>query len=190
MDKDGQPLYLLESYSAFIKDGMLIRIWGMQRDITERKRLEEQLRQAQKMEAVGQLAGGVAHDFNNILTAVIGNLNLAEYSASGEIRPFLEKAKIASDRAAGLVKQLLAFSRKTGIDLKPVNVNDIVAEVYDLARHTIDRRIEIAVHTQKDLPLVNVDSAQINSVLMNLCINARGHHKRRAKWQRASRTSR
>ncbi len=173
VDKDGQPLYLLESYSAFIKDGMLIRIWGMQRDITERKRLEEQLRQAQKMEAVGQLAGGVAHDFNNILTAVIGNLNLAEYSASGEIRPFLEKAKIASDRAAGLVKQLLAFSRKTGVDLKLVNVNDIVAEVYDLARHTIDRRIEIAVHTSKDLPLVNVDSAQINSVLMNLCINAR-----------------
>ncbi len=173
VDNDGQPIFLLESYSAFIIEGILTRIWGMQRNITERKRLELQLRQAQKMEAIGQLAGGVAHDFNNILTAIIGNLNLAVMSASGEIRPYIEHAKTASDRAASLVKQLLAFSRKTSVDLKPVNVNDIIAEVYELTRYAIDRRIDIVVHTEKELPSVLVDSTQINSVLMNLCINAR-----------------
>ncbi len=136
-------------------------------------RLEEQLQQSQKMEAIGQLAGGVSHDFNNLLTGIIGNLNLAEMKAPPELHKFLMNAKNAADRAANLVQQLLAFSRKSIVELKPVDLNRVVDEVSRLAQQIIDRRIEIAVDSDKNIPKVYADSTQINSVLMNLCINAR-----------------
>ena len=148
-------------------------IHAMWRDITERKRLEEQLRQSQKMEAIGQLAGGVAHDFNNLLTGVIGNLALAEMDAPREICEFLAAAKEISNRMAILVRQLLAFSRKSRVALVPVDLNRIVHEVYRLARETIDRRIEITIHAEEDLPNVRADATQISSVLINLSANAR-----------------
>ncbi|MFH1743777.1 MAG: PAS domain S-box protein, partial [bacterium] len=139
----------------------------------ERERLEGELRQAQKMEAIGQLAGGVAHDFNNLLTGIIGNISLAEMDASDEALECLAAAQDAADRAAILVQQLLAFSRKSRLEFKTVNLNRVVDEVSRLARQTIDRRIEIAAQTEENLPNVLADSTQMNSVLMNLCVNAR-----------------
>ena len=158
-----------------VKDdqGKVVGSLGILQDMTERKRLEEQLRQAQKMEAVGQLAGGVAHDFNNLLTGVIGYLALAEVDSPEEIRGFLANAQKTADRMADLVKQLLAFSRKSRVALRPVDLNHILDEVHRLVRQTIDRRIDIEVRTEESLPNVLADAAQINSVLMNLCINAR-----------------
>lgn len=142
-------------------------------DITERRNLEEQLRQAHKMEAVGQLAGGIAHDFNNLLTGILGNLSLAQTRASSDIMDYLTNAEEAADRAASLVRQLLAFSRKSQVQFKRVNLNALVEETHRLARETIDRRIEIGLLTEPDLPDILADASQINSVLMNLCLNAR-----------------
>ncbi|HOE10973.1 MAG TPA: response regulator [bacterium] len=142
-------------------------------DITDRRNLEEQLRQAHKMEAVGQLAGGIAHDFNNLLTGILGNLSLAQTRASSDIMDYLTNAEEAADRAASLVQQLLAFSRKSQVQFKRVNLNALVEETYRLVRETIDRRIEIGLLTEPDLPDTLADASQINSVLMNLCLNAR-----------------
>ncbi len=172
--KNGKQLDVLVCGSPLLSTtGELLGTLGTFLDLTERRHLENQLRQAQKMEAVGQLAGGIAHDFNNLLTVILGNITLAKHQKSGETCQFLQNAQNAADRAANLIRQLLAFSRKTNVDLKTVNLNDVLTEVSHLARQTIDRRIEISVHTEENLPLVRVDSAQVNSVLMNICVNAR-----------------
>ncbi len=139
----------------------------------DKEKLEEQFRQSQKMEAIGQLAGGIAHDFNNLLTGIIGNLSLAEVEELHAVKKYVREANIAATRAEKLIHQLLAFSRKTHVQLKPVNINDIINEVYPLARQTIDRRIDIELSLEDNLPWVEADSTQINSVLMNLCVNAR-----------------
>ncbi|MFH1738216.1 MAG: PAS domain-containing protein, partial [bacterium] len=162
------------------QEGYALRASGTHLDITEHKQAEEeknkltgQLFQSQKMEAIGQLAGGVAHDFNNLLTVIIGNLSLAETGNSKEINKYLEMASNAANRAENLVKQLLAFSRKSPVDLKPLDINPILHDVSRLARQTIDRRIEIEIHTREHLPKTFADAAHVNSVLMNLCVNAR-----------------
>ncbi|MEW6236790.1 MAG: response regulator [Candidatus Omnitrophota bacterium] len=155
------------------EEGKVTRIVTVIRDITEKKKLEGRLLQAQKMEAVGQLAGGVAHDFNNLLTIIIGNVALAEKKASAEIHRNLVSASQAASRAEKLVQQLLAFSRKSQIELKPIALNSIIEEVYRLMRETIDRRIEIAIQTDKSLPKVLADGTQMHSTFMNLCLNAR-----------------
>jgi PAS domain S-box-containing protein len=143
------------------------------RDATERKRLEEQLRQAQKMEAVGQLAGGIAHDFNNLLTGILGNLNLARLDAGEELQPMLEEAERAGQRAAELIRQLLAFSRKSTAMPQATDLAAIMAEVAAMARKTFDRRIEIVSHCQDSLYFLWADPGQIHQVLLNLCVNAR-----------------
>ncbi len=142
-------------------------------DITERRELEEQLRQSHKMEAVGQLAGGIAHNVNNLLTGIMGNLGLIEQDIPPESRRFVADALNATDRSAQLVQQLLAFSRKSTIQLSRIDPNEVVEEVVRLTRQTVDRRIEIRTELEPDLPAVNADRAQLSSVLMNLCVNAR-----------------
>ncbi|MFH1740338.1 MAG: PAS domain-containing protein, partial [bacterium] len=153
--------------------GKVARVVTVIRDTTEQRKLEEQLRQSQKIEAVGQLAGGVAHNINNLLTGILGNLKLVEMTGPERTPQFVGKARNAAERAAALVHQLLAFSRKSRLEFRVVDLNQIVEEVYRLTRSTIDRRIEIEVHKQEDLPKILADAAQINSILMNLCINAR-----------------
>ena len=142
-------------------------------DITERKNLEEQLRQSQKMEAIGQLSGGVAHDFNNLLTGIIGNLSLAEMKAPIEIQDFLINAKKATSRAGELVRKLLAFSRKSQIELKPVDLNQTTKDTFHLARQTIDRRIDMDLQISEEHLHILGDDAQVNSLIMNLLLNAR-----------------
>lgn len=147
---------------------------AVERDTTEEHRLSSQLQQAQKMEALGQLASGVAHDFNNVLTAILGNLALAQHHELPErARPLLADAERASLRAAELVKQLLTFSRKSDPTLRPLRLGDVIGEVVTIARTTFDRRIEISAFIAEDLAPVVADAGQLHQVLLNLCVNAR-----------------
>ncbi len=154
---------------------------GVVRDITDRKRAEEEresletrLRQAQKMEAIGQLAGGVAHDFNNLLTGILGNLNLAQNEPGlDRAQQHLEQAEKACLRAGNLVKQLLAFSRHSQVSMAPFDARGVIRDVADMIQKTIDRRIEIVMDLPDELPLIRGDADQAHTVLLNLCVNAR-----------------
>jgi two-component system cell cycle sensor histidine kinase/response regulator CckA len=151
--------------------GVLGIIW----DVTEQRALEAQLRQAQKMEAVGQLAGGVAHDFNNLLTVVLGNVGLLQrgLSQGDPNRALVEATETAAHRAADLTRKMLGFSRHTTLWLEPANLNACVQETIALLQRTIDPRIQLDILAAPDLWLVQADSSQISQILMNLCINAR-----------------
>ncbi|MCK9419779.1 MAG: PAS domain S-box protein [Nitrospirae bacterium] len=144
-------------------------------DITQLKLLENQLRQAQKMEAVGQLAGGIAHDFNNILTAIIGysHLLLMKMDAGNPDRPFVQHIIASSERAAHLTQSLLSFSRKQVIDLKPIDLNDIIGRTEHLLGRIIGEDIEFkTMLAEEGLPVL-ADGMHIEQVLMNLAANAR-----------------
>ncbi len=144
-------------------------------DITEKRKLEDQLRQAQKMEAIGTLAGGVAHDFNNILTAIIGYGNILKL----KMRPddpqqaALDQILTASDRAANLTQGLLAFSRKQAIHPRPVDLNTIVRSIENLLRRLIGEDVELSVCLSGTSLIVMADPGQIEQILMNLATNAR-----------------
>ena len=176
-------IHHLEERSSPVHDraGRYSGFVSVVRDVTDRKRSEEerrdletQLRHAQKMEAVGKLAGGVAHDFNNLLTGIIGNVSLARSIEDvHESASLLEEAEKAAKRAAGVVKQLLVFSRRTTIDKRPTDVGIILDEVATIIHSTFDRRIEIAIEKDPDLYPVIADGGQIHQVLLNLCVNAR-----------------
>lgn len=143
------------------------------RDLTELKRAEEQLRQAQKMEAVGRLTGGIAHDFNNTLTAVITMLDSVLTRVPEALRPRIETALNAADRAAAMIKQLLAFSRKQVLTPSRLDLNDIVSRTSEVLRRTLGERIQISLLLGGGLPEALADAAQVESALLNLSINAR-----------------
>jgi PAS domain S-box-containing protein len=155
--------------------GEIVGVIATVRDVTEQKRLEEQLRHAQKLEAVGQLAGGVAHEFNNMLTAIIGNLDLAigEIPPESDQRSTLTAALQAARRAALLTQQLLTLSHRGPMDLQPQHLGAIAQDVVDFLRQTIDRRIQVRVQTPEALWTVLADAAQMHQVMVNLCVNAR-----------------
>jgi two-component system, cell cycle sensor histidine kinase and response regulator CckA len=144
-------------------------------DLTERKQLEEQLRQAQKMEAIGRLAGGVAHDFNNLLTGITGNVSLllAQTPPADPRYELLLPVDKAAWRAAELTRQLLGFSRRTLLWLKPTNLKHALDEVVGLLARTLNPQIVLNVASPTDLWTVQADPGQINQVLLNLCLNAR-----------------
>ncbi len=143
-------------------------------DITTRKKLEEQFRQAQKMEAMGTLAGGIAHDFNNILSSINGYTELARLKLVGnpEVRDYLGAVLKAGQRAAALVRQILSFSRRETLERAPIQLRAIVAECVDLLRATIPATVEITTSLAGDAPVVLADATQIHQVLMNLGTNA------------------
>ncbi len=145
------------------------------RDITERHQLELQLLQSQKMEAVGQLAAGVAHDFNNILTIIQGhaNLVLAASLCTGEMADSLQEVSAAAERAANLTRQLLTFSRKQVMQSQPINLNQIIAQVSKMLTRTLSEDIKLELHQAADLPLVQGDSSMIEQIIINLALNAR-----------------
>jgi PAS domain S-box-containing protein len=144
-------------------------------DITERKRLEEQCRQSQKMEAVGQLAGGVAHDFNNILTAILGYSEMlaAELTAKNPLHHLALEVKKAAQRAGALTRQLLAFSRKQALQPRIINLNDVVTDIDKMLRRVIGETIDLVAVRSAALGLVKADPSQIEQVIMNLVVNAR-----------------
>jgi PAS domain S-box-containing protein len=143
-------------------------------NVTERKELEARLAQAEKMQAIGQLAGGIAHDFNNLLTVINGYCDLLLVDeAGGSRRKNLEIIRQAGERAAGLTQQLLAFSRKQLTRTEAVNLNAIVAEVVQLSRRLIGENIRVVEELCEGAGTVMADAAQIHQMLMNLVINAR-----------------
>ncbi len=163
-----------ELSAAVLRDaaGRPRSVLGVSVDVTERRRLEEQLLQAQKMEAVGQLAGGIAHDFNNLLTAVLGHLGLVAVPAGGPAREHLALAEKAAQRAADLTQKLLGFARKSQLLLMPTSAAGCVAEVLDLVRPNLGRDVALAADLAAD-DLVLADPALLGQVVLNLCLNAR-----------------
>ncbi len=155
-------------------EGELLYVVAQWVDITEQTRLEEQLRQAQKMDAIGQLAGGVAHDFNNILTAVQGNAELLKMSLpDGKQALFVDEIIRSANRAADLTKQLLAFARKGKWQVAPVDIHNIIVQTVTMLTHSIDRRIEIQMELQASPGIVMGDPTQLQNALLNLGVNAR-----------------
>ena len=140
----------------------------------EQEKLREQLLQAQKMEAIGQLAGGIAHDFNNLLSGIIGNAELLLLSTNDEeLRALAREIIRIGERSAALNAQLLAFSRKGTIQIVPVDLHTIISDVVSILRHTISRSIEIRTFTEATSGTVEGDPAQLQSALLNLAVNAR-----------------
>jgi two-component system, cell cycle sensor histidine kinase and response regulator CckA len=171
--KDGR---VYERYSQGQSLGGLSkgRVWSF-RDITLRTNLENQLRQAQKMEAVGSLAGGVAHDFNNLLTAIMGHssLMLSRLSERDPLREDVAEIHRASERAALLTRQLLAFSRQQVIEPHVLDLNGVVLSMQQLLRRTLGENIQIQVRPAPAPAYVRADGSQIEQVILNLSINAR-----------------
>ncbi len=174
--RDGAQLSVLATIAAAPRsDGKEPEIWGYLVDLTERRELELQLRQAQKMEAIGRLAGGVAHDFNNIITAIMGYGNLLSEDVGDsevlkdEVSGILNSAK----KAANLTRQLLSFSRKQPLESRIVDINVQIAEMERMLRRLVDENVCIKLFTDAEHPLVSIDPGQFEQVLINLVVNAR-----------------
>jgi PAS domain S-box-containing protein len=147
---------------------------GFLRDLSQRVRMEEELRQAQKMEAVGQLTGGVAHDFNNLLTVISGNLEMLERRVADRAqREMLVEAQEAVALGAQLARRLLAFGRRQPLEARPVQLNALVSGMEELLRRSLGGAVRVEVRLAPDLPMTLADPGQVENALLNLAINAR-----------------
>ncbi len=189
IDKDGNPAgvciwhdknpvtgryYINHDRAIQWTDGRLSRI-QIATDITELKRMEAQLQQAQKMESVGRLAGGVAHDFNNMLAVILGHIEMAlvDLDPTAPLHASLQAVQHAAERSAALTRQLLAFARKQTISPKIIDLNEIVEGMLKMLRRLIGEDIDLLWHPGRNLKPVKVDPSQIDQLLANLCVNAR-----------------
>jgi len=172
--KDGTPIHVSLTMSP-IQDanGELVGISHISREITQRKQLEEQLRQTQKLESLGVLAGGLAHDFNNLLTGIMGNAGLAisEHGLPPTVRIHLERVLAASERAALLVRQMLAYAGKGHFIVAPMDLSVQVSEIISLIRTSLRANLHLDLQLAPGLPPVEADRAQLQQVIMNLCLN-------------------
>ena len=169
---DGKPVTV--AWTA-VPEGDVFYAVG--RDVTHEREREEQLRQAQKMEAIGQLTGGIAHDFNNLLTGILGSLELMQrrlrQGRTDQIEHFANAATTSAHRAAALTQRLLAFSRRQPLDPKPVDANRLVVSMEDLLRRTIGESMTLEMVIAGGLWTTKCDSHQLESAILNLAINAR-----------------
>ncbi len=174
--KDGTPFWNALSLAP-VRDagGRLTHFVGVHTDVTERRRLEEQYRQAQKMEVVGRLAGGIAHDFNNLLTVIngYGELVLAALGPDHPARASLLEMARAGERAAALTRQLLAFSRQQVLAPRVLSLNEVVTDLERMLRRLIGEDVALETRLQPDLDSVKADPGQMEQALLNLAVNAR-----------------
>lgn len=181
-DKNGDDRHFSSSLIGVVEDGFLIRIWGVQRDITELTRVrqtylesEEQLRRSQKVEAIGRLAGGIAHDFNNFLAVIMLHVDMLslQLPPDSSLRFRVEEIKSVTNNTAAMVRQLLAFGRKQTLQPHPTILNHIARDFIKIIRPLIGEDIEIVLNLNSDLGVCFVDPDQLTQVLMNLAVNAR-----------------
>jgi PAS domain S-box-containing protein len=175
---DGSIRWVLSrGHTHFDESGKPVRRTGVGVDMTGQRQIEDQLRQAQKMEAVGQLTGGLAHDFNNLLTGMMGNLELLQMRLQrgklDDAERFIHAAQGAGRRAASLTQRLLAFSRRQTLDPKPTDVNRLIVGMEDLLSRTVGSTADIEVAGAAELWPAMIDATQLESAILNLCINAR-----------------
>jgi PAS domain S-box-containing protein len=172
--RDGSRIPYLFTAKLAVLDGKRCLV-GTAIDLVERRRLEQQLRQSQKMEAVGQLAGGVAHDFNNVLTVILANSDflLNQLGPQDPRRQELKDITEAAQRAASLTRQLLAFSRKQVLQPKVLNLNDVIYSLENMLQRLIGEDVEMFTMLEPDLWAVEADPGQIEQIVMNLAVNAR-----------------
>ncbi len=174
--KSGEPFTaMFSTYPLLDQNGNMYSALGVSIDITEMKRLETQLLQAQKLESVGRLAGGVAHDFNNMLGVIFGHTEMALEDAdpAAPLYASLQAIHHAAERSAALTRQLLAFARKQTVAPKVIDINETVAGMLNMLRRLIGEDIDLLWHPGENLSPVKVDPAQIDQLLANLCVNAR-----------------
>jgi PAS domain S-box-containing protein len=172
---EGARVTLEANVRPIREDGRVVAAQGIARDVTARKELEQQLRQAQKMDAIGLLAAGVAHDFNNLLTVILGNCEVAapQLRPDDPVQNTLRDIRSAADRAAGLTTQLLAFSRRQLIQPRVLDVNETVAEIRRLMTRLIGEHIDFRFVPAADVWHVSADQGQLQQVIVNLAVNAR-----------------
>ena len=173
--KSGDKTYRVVSSAVHDAQGDVVAAIEIVEDITGQLALEEQLRQAQKMEAVGQLAGGVAHDFNNILQAMVGysGMLLDRFDEGTSEHEFVTEIADGADRASRLTRQLLAFSRRQILELEDIDLNDVVLGLTKMIRRVIGENIQVDFTPGHSLATIHADRGQMEQVLLNLCINAR-----------------
>ena len=174
--KDGSMIHVRESIHANrdAKSGAVFHFEGSVEDNTERRKLEERYFQSQKVQAIGQLAGGVAHDFNNILTAILGYADMIiDEPADGEVPAHAAEIRRASERAAELTRQLLAFSRKQTLQPRVFGLNATVADMDKMLRRIVGENIDIRTKLDPMLGLTKADPGQVQQVILNLAVNAR-----------------
>ena len=173
--RDGDPVYVVARVIGRFSNGELTELQVYLFNDTKRKRLEQQLMQAQKMEGLGTLAGGIAHDFNNILAIILGYTNrLESFRAKPKDVPGAIKViKEAVERGAALVQQLLTSARQTEARFSSLDLNALVRELEKMLQATFPKMIGFELHLQPDLPLITADRSQIHQVVLNLCVNAR-----------------
>ncbi len=175
IDREGRPKYFRNSLVGIVENGQLVRCWGTQLDITEQRLLEEEARQARKMETAGRLAGGIAHDFNNLLTAILGTseMLLNDLAPGTSEREDVEEIKRAATRAANLTRQLLAFSRRQVLQPRVLDMESLVRGVETMLRRLIGEHIALHVQADPVLWRVRADPGQVEQVIVNLAVNAR-----------------
>lgn len=167
----------LEAYLSPIRNeqGAIDSLVLIMRDMTRETQLEQLLRQAQKMEAVGQLAGGVAHDFNNVLQVIMGNAEMASssYKGNGVVQEALEEIEKTAGRAATLTRQMLAFSRRQVLQMNYLSLNTVLADMMKMLHRVIGEDIKLDFRPGADIGTIHADPNQIEQILMNLCVNGR-----------------
>ncbi|MBV9564715.1 MAG: response regulator [Bradyrhizobium sp.] len=168
---------MLESQVAARTKELQNALSDLRKETAERSKAEAALRQAQKMEAVGQLTGGIAHDFNNMLTGIIGAIDLMKRRIASnrydDLDRFMDVASTSAQRAAGLTSRLLAFSRRQLLDSKPTDINALVRSLSDLLHRAVNENVSVAIETKDGIPPAMVDANQLESAILNLVINAR-----------------
>jgi signal transduction histidine kinase/DNA-binding response OmpR family regulator len=172
--RDGQPRYFVNNLFGVVEHGHLVRAWGSQRDVTERRRTLDRLQQAQRMESVGKLAGGIAHEVNNMMSVVLGcaEFVLRRPDLHPAVRADVEQVRDAAERSAAITAQLLAFSRRQMLRPVPLDISAVVEELAPMLRRTLGEAVALELRLAP-VGAIRADRGQLQQVLLNLALNAR-----------------